>query len=600
MPVLTFDNVPMEEQAQNAKSRVLTFENVPKESFQEGLGRKYDERMAEIERIRAREQLWQPYTKPAVEGEYRGQGLNPISAAVQKVGQYAGVVNDIVGQEAKYLYNAIPESVKDSAVGRALGGTYRSNLLPGVESLTGVKTSPEAVLGAAGQTVGAGMEALRQYAPDTAANLEAVANIAGAAPVVQGALRGGQVLAKEADIALGRTIRPTAEEIKNLSVTQGYKPIEAQIDAERNAVNTATAEATRQKAVADAALESENTQRAALGLKPKVAPETAVTQPLTFSPDASQRFVNKAKSFALTSDWAKEIGGEPVAAELGRKLDKFSQSGFTLNDAIEVDKQLTSQLSEPRYWSMADRKYTPEGRQLQELKGELRDIMFNPENEKYLVGNKELIDNYKTALKDYRAQAGIDDIQSIISSAEGRPNEASFIRNKIIAIRDNKRLMNSYTPEVQFAIRKAARLGVGKDFLATVGGRATSALIGGAAGSQLGPLGAVIGAGVGVAQGRLARAAALSSQVGSANKIIDAIAAQSSLPTVRQTLTQRIGQNLPGLAQGAESASQMFPEFIKEIMKLKPEEANKILRNLAVVSGANQVVNQQQNNSGAQ
>jgi hypothetical protein len=162
-------------------------EPAPKD-FLQRLGDDFDERRAKIENIRIRQKLWQPYTEQAKPNEYRGQGLNDISGALQQLGQYVGGGYDILGQGALSLYNAIPESVKDNAVGRALGQTYREgNLLPGVESLTGVKTSPEAILGAAGQTVGAGYKAAQQYAPDTVANLEAIAAIA---PVTQAAGRG--------------------------------------------------------------------------------------------------------------------------------------------------------------------------------------------------------------------------------------------------------------------------------------------------------------------------------------------------------------------------------------------------------------------------
>ena len=158
-------------------------EPAPKD-FLQRLGDDFDKRRAKIENIRIRQKLWQPYTDVAKPGEYRGQGLNDISGALQQLGQYAGAGYDILGEGALSLYNAIPESVKDNAVGRALGQTYREgNLLPGVESLTGVKTSPAAIA----STVGAGYEAAQQYAPDTVANLEAIAAIA---PVTQAAGRG--------------------------------------------------------------------------------------------------------------------------------------------------------------------------------------------------------------------------------------------------------------------------------------------------------------------------------------------------------------------------------------------------------------------------
>jgi hypothetical protein len=154
-------------------------EPAPKDFFQR-LQDDFDKRRAAINRAEDRMMLWQPYTDVAKPGEYRGQGLNPISGRLQQLGQYAGGGFDILGEGALSLYNAIPESVKDNAVTRTVGEAYKSKFLPG-------EISPADVVNTVGQTVGAGYEAARQYAPDTVANLEAIAAIA---PVTQAAGRG--------------------------------------------------------------------------------------------------------------------------------------------------------------------------------------------------------------------------------------------------------------------------------------------------------------------------------------------------------------------------------------------------------------------------
>lgn len=144
----------------------------------------FDKRRAAIDRAETRMGLWQDYVnKPRVEGEYRGQGLNPISGRLQQAGQYVGGGFDILGEGAISLYNEIPESVKDNAVTRAIGQTATTNLVPGLESVTGIKTSPAAIASTAGEAV----EAARQKFPDAVANIEAAASII---PVAQAAVRG--------------------------------------------------------------------------------------------------------------------------------------------------------------------------------------------------------------------------------------------------------------------------------------------------------------------------------------------------------------------------------------------------------------------------
>jgi hypothetical protein len=154
----------------------------PKDFFKR-LGDDFDRRRANIDNIRARQELWQPYTQLGERGEYTGRGLNDISGALQQAGQYVGGGYDILGEGAKYLYNATPESVKDNAVTRFIGRAATTNIVPYLEDATGIKTSPAAIASTAGQAV----EAARQYAPDTVANIEAAANII---PVAQAAVRG--------------------------------------------------------------------------------------------------------------------------------------------------------------------------------------------------------------------------------------------------------------------------------------------------------------------------------------------------------------------------------------------------------------------------
>ena len=188
-------------------------EPAPKD-FLQRVGDDLDKRAANIENIRIRQKLWQPYTDVAKPGEYRGQGLNDISGALQQLGQYAGAGYDILGEGALSLYNAIPESVKDNAVTRTVGEAYKSKFLPG-------EISPADVVNTVGQTVGAGYEAAQQYAPDTVANLEAIAAIA---PVTQAA--GKAVTRGVGKLATPARVMPNSEQLAGMGV-KGYEAARA-------------------------------------------------------------------------------------------------------------------------------------------------------------------------------------------------------------------------------------------------------------------------------------------------------------------------------------------------------------------------------------
>lgn len=206
-----------------AKFPAPTAQPLP-DTFRSRLQADFDKRRAAIDRAETRMGLWQPYTEQAKPGEYRGQGLNPISGRLQQAGQYVGGGLDIFGEGAQSIYNAVPESVKDSAVGRAIGQTAATNLVPGLESVTGIKTSPADMASTAGQVV----EAARQYAPDAVANIEAVAAIA---PVVQASgavMRGaGKAAVRGVEkLATPARVMPNSDQLAGMGV-KGYEAARA-------------------------------------------------------------------------------------------------------------------------------------------------------------------------------------------------------------------------------------------------------------------------------------------------------------------------------------------------------------------------------------
>lgn len=173
-----------------------------RKGFQDRLGEKYDQRMANIDTIANRE---------------KSGDLNPVSGAFQHIGQYGGLVNDAITEELKSVYNYIPESVTDSAAGRALGQTYRDITQSGRGSLGNPVGYIGDVVSGAGKLAGAGMKALRDYSPDAAANVEAALNIAGAAPVVAGAAKGLGVVGDVGKIIEASGIRAADKQALNLA-----------------------------------------------------------------------------------------------------------------------------------------------------------------------------------------------------------------------------------------------------------------------------------------------------------------------------------------------------------------------------------------------
>lgn len=405
------------------------------------------------------------------QGEISAQAANgeisQFSNILQQAGQGAGTVLD-VGKEA---VSSLPEIVRNNVITRTAGQAAQ-NMMDDF----GVSFA----LNKAGQ----GYKALESVAPEAAHDLAAVGQLAqvivppalkGASAVeagAQGLARAGEGIATGAgklDIALGKTIRPNAQELKSASQAS-YKAVEAK------GANFIP------KELADSYIDD-------------------VQKILPANP-------KEAAAFGLDD-----------AQKLAQNLDSYRGAPLTLDEATSLDRKLTDFIHTS---GTTEGKINPSGYKALDMQTNLREKLDG------FDGGEE----YKTAIKDWRAQAQASDIERIINGAQYYDNAATNMKAGFRAIAKNPNRLNKYPKDVQLAIQRAAN-GNAVDFIrTTLGSRLISAVSGASVGgAAAGPLGAILGTVGGAASSGVARAAAEKIQLSKANKVLDAIAANSSLPS---------------------------------------------------------------------
>lgn len=185
-------------------------------------------------------------------------------------------------------------------------------------------------------------------------------------------------------------------------------------------------------------------------------------------------------------------------SELGKGLEKATGSRQTLDKAIEAltevqgnPQSLTAvkeadsilgELAESSIDSMG--KYTREGKDFLQMQHTLRD-MIEEAGDDMFVGGREAFDTVKEARKMWAAAYKMDDVERIISKAEGAQQPSTIVKNGFRRLRDNPKKFKKFTPEEQFAIKRAAKTGSLEAFI-KLSGSGLSPIIAGSAGFATG------------------------------------------------------------------------------------------------------------------
>lgn len=413
-------------------------------------------------------------------------GQTGFETGLQTLGTAGNLAfNDIPSEAVSSAIHYTPDIIKKPI------GDFLSNAVSSIANI--VPPGGDQTIGNVAQGVGQEYSKFEQDNPRAARDISAALGVGNAAlafaPVhgqsavgaaVDATKTTGQALGnvsapvlKYADQALGKTIRPTAEDLKS-AASQGYKTL------------------------------SESG-----GMLPG---------------EAINNYINTIQKILPQSAKEEAAFGINPAQKLAKNMDAYRNSDLSLNDAMTIDQRLGDFIHGPGTSEIG--KLNPDGYAALQMQKQLRSV----------IGEYPGGDTYKQAVKDWSAQAQTSDIQRIIDRANMSDNSATVLKNGFKAISTNPGRLSQYPKDVQIAIKSAGEGAPISDFLRTQLG---SRLISSIGGVSSGGIPGMVAAG---ALSSASRDGAEALQMGKANKVLDAIAANSSLSTTKIPVSEQIRQ----------------------------------------------------------
>lgn len=243
---------------------------------------------------------------------------------------------------------------------------------------------------------------------------------------------------------------------------------------------------------------------------------------LSFPQSMIDNVVTDAQSKLPQTAKAQAAFSQSESGKLLQGLDVYKGSPLTLQEANELDQQLGDFISNKGESDLG--KLNADGKQVYQLQKNLRQSMVDAAQNGNISGNPDDVQSWQNAVKDWSAQSKMNDIQRIVDKGNMMDNPATSIKNGFKNYVNSPRI-NSMPPDVQDAMRQVANGAPIQNFFRTGPGSRLLGMVGGAAG------GGLPGAMAGFAASGAARDVAGSLQGGQLEKVMDAIAGHSSMPT---------------------------------------------------------------------
>lgn len=146
------------------------------------------------------------------------------------------------------------------------------------------------------------------------------------------------------------------------------------------------------------------------------------------------------------------------------------------------------------------------GRILNNLKYEMRDRAFDPVKAANYIesGSAGSVEALKEANRLYAQSYKAADIEKILAKAKGTENPQTSIRTNLKNLLANDKKMKNYSPQERAILEEALKRGATGGLVKLLGGRLTSTIAGGMAGTPMGLAGTIGGAVAGKAAGGVA------------------------------------------------------------------------------------------------
>ena len=273
--------------------------------------------------------------------------------------------------------------------------------------------------------------------------------------------------------------------------------------------------------------------------------------------DFVDQYVETISKIRPQTDIGKALRGNDKAAYVVEKLDEFKSQPITLRGLKEVD-EILGELA----YDTVDIKgaMSAEGKKLIDMQMALRDMVDKADTDMF-IGGRDGFEAVKDARKFWSASLRLQDVERIIQKADGAAQPSTVVKNGFRRLRDSKS-MRYFTPEEQFAIKKAAKTGSVESFL-KLGASGLVPIISGTAGAAAtGGVGALAAIPAYALQ-QAAKKGAEALQLGKANRVQDAIKSSVFTQQPRQALLPALNDFSQSMARttnlsGAVAAGQDY------------------------------------------
>jgi hypothetical protein len=263
-----------------------------------------------------------------------------------------------------------------------------------------------------------------------------------------------------------------------------------------------------------------------------------------YKAEFTDQFLNRARQEILSDDeLINAMKSNKPLADAFSDLDMFRGQPMTLTRAQALDEQFGNMIDG---FVDANGNMMKAGNKLLKAQKTFRDMIENADDS-LLEGSREGFTALKEGRKLWATSRRLADIERILENASTYQVPATAIKTGFRRLSNSSKILG-YTPVEAKAIKKAAQTGIHTDVLATFGNRLAP---------LVGMAGGVKGAALGYGTATASRGLATASQMSRANKAAKLVAERSGMVT--------------------KEARLQIPKSLKDILKLPPNEAKKLL-----------------------
>ena len=192
--------------------------------------------------------------------------------------------------------------------------------------------------------------------------------------------------------------------------------------------------------------------------------QLADEQGARIQPQETNSLIDRLGSLGSKSDLGKALNTSGKAEFVQETLNKFKDKNLSFKDVEELDKELTSIITD----SFKEGRVSADGYKVQKIQDELRDWV---DNLNFSGNDKQGLQTLKTARSLYSQSMKLRDIESILQRADSMEQPATAIKTGFRQLLNNPKRLRGYTDKEKALIKKASQSGNVLDVVRSLGSR---------------------------------------------------------------------------------------------------------------------------------